>query len=71
MNQNYSTSFMVDQSPEEVFEAINNVRGWWSGNIEGDTDKIGAEFTYQVADIHYSKKMITELFLAKKSFGMC
>lgn len=66
MNQNYSTSFMIDQSPEEVFDAINNVRGWWSGNIEGDTDKLGAEFTYRVADIHYSKKMITEFIPGKK-----
>lgn len=65
-NQNYTTSFTVDQTPEEVFKAINNVRGWWSGNIEGAINKLGAEFTYEVPGVHWSKQKITEFVHGKK-----
>jgi len=65
-NQNYTTSILVDQTPEEAFEAINNVRGWWSGEIEGVTDKPGAEFTYRSRDVHTSTQKITELIPGKK-----
>lgn len=64
--QNYTTSFTVDQTPEEVFAAINSVRRWWSGEIEGSTDKLGDEFTYRYEDVHYSKQKITEFIPNKK-----
>jgi uncharacterized protein YndB with AHSA1/START domain len=56
----FTASFTVDRTPEEVFAKINDVRGWWSGNIEGDTDALGAEFTYRYQDVHYTKQKITE-----------
>jgi Activator of Hsp90 ATPase homolog 1-like protein len=59
-NQNLTFSFTVDQSPDEVFAAINNVRGWWSGEVDGSTDKPGAEFTYRYKDVHRSTQRITE-----------
>ena len=65
-NQNFTTTFSVYQTPDEAFAAIINVRGWWSGEIEGRTDKLGEEFTYRYEDIHYSKQEITELIPAKK-----
>ena len=56
----YTTTLRVDQTPEAAFAAINNVRGWWSGEIEGDTDRLGAEFTYRVPGVHYCKMKIAE-----------
>jgi hypothetical protein len=64
--QNYTVTFTVDQSPQEVFAAINNVSAWWTGEIEGDTGKLGDEFTYRHQDVHYSKQKITAFIPDKK-----
>src|SRR5258708_31615894 len=66
MNQNYTTTFTVHQTPEEAFAAISNVRGWWSQAIEGDTDSLGAEFKYHYQDVHRCTLQITEFVPGKK-----
>lgn len=65
-DNSFSASFTVDRTPEEVFKAINSVRAWWSGDIEGDTDRLGNEWTYRYKDLHYSKQKITKFAPNKK-----
>jgi hypothetical protein len=64
--KNYTATIVVDHSPTEVFNAINNVRGWWSGEITGVTDRLGAEFTYAYKTYHRSTHKITEFAPGKR-----
>ena len=64
--KDFETSILVDKSPVEAFNAINNVRGWWQGKIAGSTDKLNDEFTYQMGDVHFSKQKIVEFVPNKK-----
>ena len=66
MSTDFTAAFTVKQTPEEVFVAVNNVRAWWSGNVEGETDALDAEFTYRYQDVHYTKQKITEFVPDKK-----
>jgi hypothetical protein len=64
--QDYNTILWVDQTPEEAFAAIINVRGWWSEEIEGPTDKLQGEFDYHFQDIHRCKIRVIELIPGQK-----
>jgi hypothetical protein len=59
--KDFTTTFVVDQSPDEVFDSITNVRGWWSEEIDGSTDKLGAEFKCHYKDIHQGKRRLRPL----------
>ncbi|MDC5697620.1 SRPBCC domain-containing protein [Intrasporangium calvum] len=61
MSRDLTHSFTVDQSPEQVYESINDVRHWWSDNVVGDPATLNAEWVYLAPDIHFSKQRTTVL----------
>jgi hypothetical protein len=65
-NTSFNTSILINQSPEAVFNAVNNVREWWSKEIEGDTEKLDSEFTYHYLDVHRCSMKIIESIPNKK-----
>ena len=65
-NSDFTTSLLVSQTPKEVFTAINNVGGWWQGEVKGETHKLNDEFTYQMLEFHFSKQKLVELIPNEK-----
>jgi hypothetical protein len=61
MNESLTIEFTADCTPMEAYAAILDVRGWWSGQIDGPTDELGGEFTYRYEDMHRSRQRITAL----------
>lgn len=65
-NKDFTTSFSVAASSIDVYNAINNVKGWWSENIDGKTDTVNEAFAYHYKDVHQAKFQVTELVPGKK-----
>lgn len=56
----FTTTILVNQTPKEAFDAINDVRGWLLAEIEGGTSKLNDEFNYYYEEVHRCKiKLIT------------
>ena len=70
-DRSFSTSFTVAQSPDEVFAAITNPRGWWSEGIEGRTEKLDDEFTHRHKDMHRCTMRLTEVVPGKRLVWLC
>ena len=62
----FTTTILVNETPEEAFNAITNVRGWWSEEIEGGTSRLNDEFNYHYEDVHRCKMKLIEVEPSKK-----
>jgi uncharacterized protein YndB with AHSA1/START domain len=60
-DSSYTTSFSVESTPDQVFDAVNDVRSWWMTKVDGDNRAVGDEFSYRVPGIHFCKMRVTEL----------
>lgn len=65
-SEGFSTAFEVTQGPREVFNAILDVRGWWSEGIEGVSGMINDEFEYHYKDVHRCKMKLIEVVPDRK-----
>ncbi len=64
--QDFTTTIVVSKTARQVFDAINNVRGWWSENVEGSTDELNSTYLYWYKDVHRAKIKVSELVPGKK-----
>ena len=63
---NLTITYTVDESAETVFNAITNVRGWWSEGLKGSSARLNDEFTYRYQHYHVSKHKLIEVVPNKK-----
>ncbi|HQQ98617.1 MAG TPA: SRPBCC domain-containing protein [Cyclobacteriaceae bacterium] len=62
----FTTTFLVEQKPEAVYQAITRVADWWQGEITGHSENLNDEFEYRMPDIHYSKQKVVEAVPGKR-----
>jgi hypothetical protein len=60
-NADFTLTIQTKRTPHEAFEAIRDVRGWWSRGIEGKADALGDVFVYRHEDLHVSTQQLTEV----------
>ena len=66
MDQNYTTTFAVDQTSEEASRPSIMFVDGGQERFEGGAGKPGAEFTYHYEDVHRAQQKVTEFVPNKK-----
>jgi hypothetical protein len=54
----YTVNVSVKAIPAEVFKSINNVAGWWTQDLEGQTQKLNDVFTVTFGETFITLKVV-------------
>jgi hypothetical protein len=65
-DNSFTATILVEKSPKKTFDSIVNLRGWWSEEIDGNTDKLNESFFYHYQDIHLCKMKLIEIIPLKR-----
>jgi hypothetical protein len=61
----YTTTLAVEATPDEAYAAINDVRGWWSQDVDGRTAEVGTTFAFrgnhEGRNVHRARIEVAEL----------
>lgn len=61
LTDHYNATITVEQTPDEVFAAITDVRGWWSETVIGNTADLNDQFVFYDQGIRFCRFRITEV----------
>lgn len=64
--EDFTMVLSTSKSPKEVFDAVTDVRGWWSAHLVGNSAKKNDVFEFRYEDMHYSKQKLIEVIPNKK-----
>jgi hypothetical protein len=56
----HTVELVLHRTPQEVYDAVGNVRGWWSESVVDDTASAGAEWDYRYQDVHSCRIRVAE-----------
>jgi uncharacterized protein YndB with AHSA1/START domain len=62
----YHVTLVLDASPEAVFDAVMDVRKWWTDELQGKTQELNDEFSVRFADLHKTTQKLVEVEKNKK-----
>lgn len=62
----FTISIVVNNTATAVYNAINNAKDWWHGEIDGSTQHLHDVFDYRFETFHYSRQQVVELIPGKK-----
>jgi len=66
VEDSFTVTIEIPQSPPSVFARLRDVSKWWGGpDLAGRTAEAGDEFTVIHGDAHYSKQRVIEVVLQK------